>query len=97
MHERSFQIVRIPVYTAVITMVIGLALTVPNLIALAGVVAVISGSELQIRLIEEPWCTSSYAIVTQTHATDVSAGARKVSCPTVVTCQRRDPADSSAL
>ena len=53
--DGPFRIVRNPVYTAVMVMVVGLALTVPNLIALIGLVAVIAGSELQVRLIEDPY------------------------------------------
>ncbi|WP_240760951.1 isoprenylcysteine carboxylmethyltransferase family protein [Mycolicibacterium sp. CR10] len=50
-----FAIVRNPIYAAINVMVIGLTLLVPNGIALAGVVFVITGSQLQVRLIEEPY------------------------------------------
>jgi protein-S-isoprenylcysteine O-methyltransferase Ste14 len=50
-----FRIVRNPVYAAVAVTVIGLALTVPNLVALVGVVAVIVGCQAQVQVIEEPY------------------------------------------
>lgn len=50
-----FAIVRNPIYTSINVMVIGLTLLVPNGIALAGLVFVITGSQLQVRLIEEPY------------------------------------------
>ncbi|PJE08288.1 MAG: isoprenylcysteine carboxyl methyltransferase [Mycobacterium sp.] len=50
-----FAIVRNPIYTAINVMVIGLVMLVPNGIALAGLVFVITGSQLQVRLIEEPY------------------------------------------
>ncbi|SDM30495.1 Protein-S-isoprenylcysteine O-methyltransferase Ste14 [Lentzea albidocapillata subsp. violacea] len=53
--DGPFRIVRNPVYTAVIMMVAGLALVVPSLIAIVGLGVVIVGSELQVRLVEEPY------------------------------------------
>jgi protein-S-isoprenylcysteine O-methyltransferase Ste14 len=50
-----FHVVRNPIYTALIIMAIGLTLLVPNAIALAGLVMIIIGSQLQVRLIEEPY------------------------------------------
>jgi len=49
-----FAIVRNPIYAAINIMVMGLTLLVPNGITLAGLVFVITGSQLQVRLIEEP-------------------------------------------
>jgi protein-S-isoprenylcysteine O-methyltransferase Ste14 len=50
-----FHLVRNPIYSALIIMGIGLTLLVPNAIALAGLVMIITGSQLQVRLIEEPY------------------------------------------
>lgn len=50
-----FAIVRNPIYTSINVMVIGLTFAVPNAMALAGVVMIIIGSQLQVRLIEEPY------------------------------------------
>lgn len=50
-----FRIVRNPIYTAMIIMVLGLTMLVPNAIALAGLVMMLVGAQLQVRLIEEPY------------------------------------------
>lgn len=50
-----FGVVRNPIYSMVTLMVAGLTLTVPSVIALAGLAANILGTELQVRLIEEPY------------------------------------------
>ncbi|MFI8944872.1 methyltransferase family protein [Streptomyces syringium] len=52
-----FGLVRNPVYTALTTMTAALALTLPNLLALAGATAMLIGNELQVRRIEEPYLT----------------------------------------
>uniref|UniRef100_A1UQ07 Isoprenylcysteine carboxylmethyltransferase family protein n=1 Tax=Mycobacterium sp. (strain KMS) TaxID=189918 RepID=A1UQ07_MYCSK len=46
--------VRNPIFTAVLTAFLGLALMVPNLIALIGWVLALSGIQTQVRLVEEP-------------------------------------------
>lgn len=50
-----FTLVRNPIYTAVIGLVCGLTLSVPNVIAYIGLVLVILGIELQVRRVEEPY------------------------------------------
>lgn len=50
-----FRIVRNPIYTAVAGAVLGLALMVPNVIALAGAAAVVCSLELLVRRVEEPY------------------------------------------
>lgn len=50
-----FHVVRNPIYSALIMMVIGLILVAPNAIALAGLAMAITGSQLRVRLIEEPY------------------------------------------
>ena len=50
-----FRLVRNPILTATIVTFAGLALMVPNVIALAGLAAVVVGTELQVRLEEEPY------------------------------------------
>jgi protein-S-isoprenylcysteine O-methyltransferase Ste14 len=49
-----FRLVRNPIYTAMAVVGLGLALMVPNLVALAGLIAFLAGIELQVRLVEEP-------------------------------------------
>ena len=52
--EGAFRIVRNPIFSAMLVTAIGLALMVPNAIALTGVVALIVALELQVRGAEEP-------------------------------------------
>ena len=49
-----FAIVRNPILSATVATVIGLALVVPNILAVLAVPAVVAGLELQVRLVEEP-------------------------------------------
>jgi protein-S-isoprenylcysteine O-methyltransferase Ste14 len=49
-----FGVVRNPIYTGMIPAVIGIALMVPNAMAVAAVVTVVVGLEIQTRLVEEP-------------------------------------------
>lgn len=49
-----FRWVRNPIFTAVLVTLLGLALMVPNLVALIGWVLALSGIQTQVRLIEEP-------------------------------------------
>ncbi|GGS40485.1 hypothetical protein IX27_19890 [Streptomyces sp. JS01] len=50
-----FHLVRNPIYTALTAMTAGLALAVPNIVAMAGLAAMVIGNELQVRRIEEPY------------------------------------------
>ena len=50
----AFRVVRNPFFSAVIGFATGLALAVPNIIALAGLATVIIGVQLQVRSVEEP-------------------------------------------
>ncbi|MEU0665368.1 isoprenylcysteine carboxylmethyltransferase family protein [Streptomyces lavendulocolor] len=50
-----FRWVRNPIYTAALTWAIGLALTVPNSLALPGPLLLWLGLELQVRYVEEPY------------------------------------------
>ncbi len=50
-----FELVRNPIYSAMLPMVFGLVLMVPNVIAIAGFLALLVGLELQVRRVEEPY------------------------------------------
>ncbi|WP_144662981.1 isoprenylcysteine carboxylmethyltransferase family protein [Paenarthrobacter nicotinovorans] len=50
-----FRLVRNPVFTAAATVFLGLAFMVPNLLAIAGLAVTLTGIELQVRLVEEPY------------------------------------------
>ncbi|MFC4004063.1 methyltransferase family protein [Prauserella oleivorans] len=50
-----FRLVRNPVFTAAASVFLGLALMVPNLVAIAGLAVTLIGIEIQVRLVEEPY------------------------------------------
>jgi protein-S-isoprenylcysteine O-methyltransferase Ste14 len=50
-----FRFVRNPIFSFVLLTAVGLALLVPNVVALAGVLALWVAVELQVRLVEEPY------------------------------------------
>lgn len=49
-----FRVVRNPFYLGMIVAVAGIALMVPSLLALTGLVAIVVGCEIDVRLVEEP-------------------------------------------
>jgi protein-S-isoprenylcysteine O-methyltransferase Ste14 len=53
--DGPFGLVRNPIYSAMIPTVLGLVLMVPNALALAAIVALVAGLELQVRAVEEPY------------------------------------------
>lgn len=50
-----FRLVRNPIFAAMAVVCVGLGLMVPNVVALAGLIAFLVGIELQVRLVEEPY------------------------------------------
>ena len=50
-----FQLVRNPIYSAMLPTVFGLALMVPSVVAIAGFATLLIALELQVRLVEEPY------------------------------------------
>lgn len=61
----AFGLVRNPIFTAMITAALGLAMLTPNLVAIVAVVALLVAIQLQVRAVEEPYLLaehpSSYA------------------------------------
>ncbi|GIM68526.1 hypothetical protein Pve01_90550 [Planomonospora venezuelensis] len=55
-----FAVVRNPIFTAMATTGLGLALTVPNLVALLGVGLLLVALQLQVRVVEEPYLLSTH-------------------------------------
>jgi protein-S-isoprenylcysteine O-methyltransferase Ste14 len=53
--DGPFRLARNPIYSAMLPTIFGLALMVPNVLALAAIVTLIVGLELQVRLVEEPY------------------------------------------
>lgn len=55
-----FRWVRNPIYTAMTVATLGLVLLVPNLVALAALVALVLALEIQVRLVEEPYLARTH-------------------------------------
>lgn len=69
--DGPFELVRNPIYSAMIPTVLGLALMVPSIVAIAGMVALVAALELQVRVVEEPY-------LLRTHGDDYARYAAKV-------------------
>ncbi len=50
-----FELVRNPIYSAMLPTVLGLVLMVPSAVAIVGLLILVAGLELQVRLVEEPY------------------------------------------
>ncbi|QGK70277.1 isoprenylcysteine carboxylmethyltransferase family protein [Allosaccharopolyspora coralli] len=66
-----FRLVRNPIFTAVVTAFAGMALAVPNVIALAGLGAFTLGVQLQVRRVEEPHLRRQHGQAYERYAADV--------------------------
>lgn len=55
-----FRLVRNPFFAALLPTSIGLALIVPNALALAGLVTLLAAIEIQVRLVEEPYLLQTH-------------------------------------
>jgi protein-S-isoprenylcysteine O-methyltransferase Ste14 len=53
--DGPFRLVRNPIYSAMLLTIFGLVLMVPNGLAVAAIVSLFIGLELQVRLVEEPY------------------------------------------
>jgi protein-S-isoprenylcysteine O-methyltransferase Ste14 len=53
--DGPFQLVRNPIYSAMIPTVLGLMLMVPSVVAIVGLVGLVTALELQVRIVEEPY------------------------------------------
>ena len=56
----SFALVRNPIFSTMISGFLGLALLVPNVVALTGFLALVAAVELQVRLVEEPYLLKTH-------------------------------------
>lgn len=52
--DGPFRLVRNPIYSAMLPTVLGLVLMVPSALAIAGLLVLFAGLEMQVRLVEEP-------------------------------------------
>ena len=53
--DGPFRLVRNPIYSAMLPTVLGLVLMVPSTLAIAGLVILLAGLEMQVRRVEEPY------------------------------------------
>ncbi len=58
--EGPFAIVRNPIFSGMIPTSIGLALMVPNAVAVVAVISLLAALEIQIRLVEEPYLLATH-------------------------------------
>jgi protein-S-isoprenylcysteine O-methyltransferase Ste14 len=70
-HTGPFRVVRNPIFTAMGVTAIGLALVVPNVVALAGLVLLVVALELQVRRIEEPYLLATHGASYRAYAARV--------------------------
>ncbi|MEU0108432.1 isoprenylcysteine carboxylmethyltransferase family protein [Streptomyces sp. NPDC006251] len=66
-----FRLIRNPIYTAALAWAVGLALLVPNPLALSGLVLLWLGLELQVRNVEEPYLQRVHGPAYQQYAAQV--------------------------
>jgi protein-S-isoprenylcysteine O-methyltransferase Ste14 len=59
-HTGVFGRVRNPIYTAMFTFGLGIALVTPNLVACAGFILLVATIELQVRRVEEPYLSRTH-------------------------------------
>lgn len=69
--DGPFRLVRNPIYSAMLPTVFGLVLMVPNVLALAAIVTLFVGLELQVRLVEEPYLLQVHGDAYADYATRV--------------------------
>ncbi|MGK9464962.1 methyltransferase family protein (plasmid) [Streptomyces sp. G6] len=77
-----FALVRNPIYTTLTAMTAALALAVPNMVAAAGLVAMVIGVELQVRRIEEPYLDRIHQAAWRRYAARTAA-----CCPASAACE----------
>jgi len=58
--DGPFGLVRNPIYSAMLPTILGLVLMVPSALAVAGLVVLFAGLELQVRLVEEPYLLNAH-------------------------------------
>ncbi|HEX3173101.1 MAG TPA: isoprenylcysteine carboxylmethyltransferase family protein [Solirubrobacterales bacterium] len=69
--DGPFELVRNPIYSAMIPTVLGLVLMVPNILALLAIGMLVTGLELQVRRVEEPYLLCTYGDAYADYATRV--------------------------
>jgi protein-S-isoprenylcysteine O-methyltransferase Ste14 len=69
--DGPFRLVRNPIYSAILPKVFGLVLMVPSALAVAAIVTLFVGLELQVRLVEEPYLLRTHGDEYATYAARV--------------------------
>jgi protein-S-isoprenylcysteine O-methyltransferase Ste14 len=67
----AFRLVRNPIFSALLTALLGLTLMVPNVIAVVGLVAAVIGIQIQVRRVEEPYLREAHAAAYDDYASRV--------------------------
>jgi protein-S-isoprenylcysteine O-methyltransferase Ste14 len=67
----AFAVVRNPIFSAMVVTATGLAMTIPNVISIVGLVALIAALEVQVRLVEEPYLLMAQGDLYRTYANGV--------------------------
>jgi protein-S-isoprenylcysteine O-methyltransferase Ste14 len=62
-HTGMFGRVRNPIYTAMLTFDLGIALLTPNFVTIAGLILAVAALELQVRRVEEPYLLHKHGAV----------------------------------
>jgi protein-S-isoprenylcysteine O-methyltransferase Ste14 len=70
-HTGVFGRIRNPIYTAMSTFGIGIALVTPNMVACAGVILLVATVELQVRSVEEPYLLRTHGDAYRAYAATV--------------------------
>jgi protein-S-isoprenylcysteine O-methyltransferase Ste14 len=63
-----FAVVRNPIFAAMIPTSLGLAIMVPNVVAFAGLAALVLALEIQVRLVEEPYLRAAHGAAYESYA-----------------------------
>jgi protein-S-isoprenylcysteine O-methyltransferase Ste14 len=69
--EGPFRVVRNPIFSVMLLTAVGLALMVPNVIAVIAVAALVVGLELTVRLVEEPYLLRTHGTAYRSYAARV--------------------------
>jgi protein-S-isoprenylcysteine O-methyltransferase Ste14 len=64
----AFAVVRNPIFTAMLVTATGITMTIPNLVSIVGLVALIAALEVQVRLVEEPYLLTAQGDAYRTYA-----------------------------